>query len=66
MPPLHNEDEIERKGVLIGDMVTIQRAGDVIPQILGPVLDHRPDDARKFEMPHNCPGVRLTSGARNQ
>jgi DNA ligase (NAD+) len=52
---LHNEDEIERKGVLIGDMVTIQRAGDVIPQILGPVLDHRPDDAMAFEMPHNCP-----------
>lgn len=52
---LHNEDEIERKGVLIGDTVTIQRAGDVIPQVLGPVLEKRPADARKFEFPTHCP-----------
>ncbi len=52
---LHNEDEIERKGVLIGDTVTIQRAGDVIPQILGPVLEKRPADAKRFEFPTHCP-----------
>ncbi|MGJ8528160.1 NAD-dependent DNA ligase LigA [Maritalea sp.] len=52
---LHNEDEIERKGILIGDTVTIQRAGDVIPQVIGPVLDKRPADARAFEFPTHCP-----------
>ncbi|MCZ4272585.1 NAD-dependent DNA ligase LigA [Maritalea porphyrae] len=52
---LHNEDEIERKGVLIGDTVIIQRAGDVIPQVLGPVLEKRPADAKKFEFPTHCP-----------
>lgn len=52
---LHNEDEIERKGIMIGDTVTIQRAGDVIPQVLGPVLDKRPSDAKAFEFPTECP-----------
>lgn len=52
---LHNEDEIERKGVMIGDTVTIQRAGDVIPQVLGPVLEKRPADAKEFEFPTHCP-----------
>lgn len=52
---LHNEDEIERKGILIGDTVIIQRAGDVIPQVIGPVLDKRPADAKKFEFPTRCP-----------
>jgi len=52
---LHNEDEIERKGILIGDTVTIQRAGDVIPQVIGPVLEKRPADAQKFEFPTHCP-----------
>jgi len=52
---LHNEDEIERKGVMIGDTVTIQRAGDVIPQVLGPVLKKRPADAKEFEFPTHCP-----------
>lgn len=52
---LHNEDEIERKGIMIGDTVTIQRAGDVIPQVLGPVLDKRPADAVAFEFPTECP-----------
>ena len=52
---LHNEDEIRRKDVRIGDMVIVRRAGDVIPEVLGPVLEKRPDDAREFVMPTACP-----------
>lgn len=52
---LHNTDEIARKGVLIGDTVVLRKAGDVIPEILGPVVDKRPPDAREFVMPTHCP-----------
>jgi DNA ligase (NAD+) len=52
---LHNENEVRRKGVLIGDTVVLRKAGDVIPEIVGPVVDLRPADARAFEMPTKCP-----------
>ncbi len=52
---LHNEDEIRRKDVRIGDTVIVRRAGDVIPEVVGPVLAQRPADAREFEMVTACP-----------
>lgn len=52
---LHNGQEVERKGVWIGDTVVLRKAGDVIPEILGPVIDLRPDDAHPFRMPTKCP-----------
>lgn len=52
---LHNMDEIRRKDVLIGDTVIVRRAGDVIPEVVGPVLSRRPPGARVFEMPAHCP-----------
>ncbi|WP_091449463.1 NAD-dependent DNA ligase LigA [Actinokineospora iranica] len=55
MATLHNASEVKRKGVLIGDRVVIRKAGDVIPEVLGPVIDARPDDAREFVMPTECP-----------
>lgn len=52
---LHNQEEIERKGVLIGDTVIIRKAGDVIPEVLGPVLEKRTGKEKKFVMPTHCP-----------
>jgi DNA ligase (NAD+) len=52
---LHNADEIRRKGVRIGDMVVLRKAGDVIPEIVGPVADLRTGDEREFEFPTACP-----------
>jgi DNA ligase (NAD+) len=58
---LHNADEVRRKGVLIGDRVVIRKAGDVIPEVLGPVVDLRDGSEREFVMPTHCPecGTRL-------
>ena len=52
---LHNEDEVRRKDVHIGDTVSVRRAGDVIPEVVSVVLERRPADARRFEMPLVCP-----------
>ena len=52
---LHNAEEIVRKGVLIGDTVVIRKAGDVIPEVLGPVLEKRTGSERAFVMPTHCP-----------
>ncbi|AHI78450.1 NAD-dependent DNA ligase LigA [Burkholderia thailandensis] len=52
---LHNEDEVRRKDIRIGDTVIVRRAGDVIPEVVSAVLDRRPADAREFVMPTECP-----------
>jgi DNA ligase (NAD+) len=52
---LHNAAEVKRKGVLIGDTVVIRKAGDVIPEVLGPVVDLRDGTEREFIMPTTCP-----------
>jgi DNA ligase (NAD+) len=55
MATLHNASEVRRKGVLIGDTVMIRKAGDVIPEVLGPVVDLRDGTEREFVMPTHCP-----------
>lgn len=52
---LHNQDVVKAKGVLIGDTVVLRKAGDVIPEILGPVIELRTGAEREFVMPLNCP-----------
>lgn len=52
---LHNMEEVQRKGVLIGDVVVLRKAGDVIPEILGPVIEKRTGKEHAFQMPKGCP-----------
>lgn len=52
---LHNEDEIRRKGLLIGDQVIVRRAGDVIPEVVAPIIERRGGGEREFVMPTACP-----------
>lgn len=52
---LHNQDVVKAKGVLLGDTVVLRKAGDVIPEILGPVVELRDGSEREFVMPNNCP-----------
>jgi len=52
---LHNEDELKRKDVRVGDTVIVRRAGDVIPEVLKVVMERRPKNAKIFKMPSNCP-----------
>jgi DNA ligase (NAD+) len=52
---LHNQDVVKAKGVLIGDMVVLRKAGDVIPEVLGPVVELRDGSEREFVMPTHCP-----------
>ncbi|HWB65268.1 MAG TPA: NAD-dependent DNA ligase LigA [Mycobacteriales bacterium] len=52
---LHNESEVRRKQVLVGDTVVVRRAGDVIPEVVGPVVDLRTGDEKPFKMPTRCP-----------
>ena len=52
---LHNIDEIRRKDVRVGDTIVVHKAGDVIPEVVGPVLDKRPEDACEWDMPATCP-----------
>ena len=52
---LHNQEEVSRKGILIGDIVIIRKAGDVIPEVLGPVIERRTGSEKPFVMPTHCP-----------
>ena len=52
---LHNEDEVRRKDVHVGDHVVVQRAGDVIPEVVRVIMEKRPENALEFTMPQNCP-----------
>ncbi len=63
---LHNASEVARKGVLIGDTVVLRKAGDVIPEILGPVVDLRDGTQREFVMPSRCPSCGTTLGPERE
>ena len=63
---LHNAHEVVRKGVLIGDTIVLRKAGDVIPEILGPVVDLRDGSEREFVMPTECPSCGATLGQQKE
>lgn len=66
MATLHNQEEVERKGVLIGDTVVLRKAGDVIPEIVGPVVALRDGSEKKFVMPTRCPECGSPLGAQKE
>lgn len=66
MATLHNAHEVKRKGVLIGDTVVLRKAGDVIPEILGPVVELRDGSEREFVMPTHCPSCGTELGAQKE
>ena len=55
MATLHNEDDIRRKDIRVGDWVTVERAGEVIPRVVGPVVARRTGEEKEFRMPERCP-----------
>lgn len=57
---LHNADEVARKGLLVGDTVVVRKAGDVIPEVVGPLVDARTGAERPFVMPERCPACETT------
>ena len=61
---LHNEDEVARKDVRIGDTVLLHKAGDVIPEIVRVLLEKRPKGASPWQMPEHCPACDIAAGAR--
>ncbi|MFZ9284055.1 MAG: NAD-dependent DNA ligase LigA, partial [Candidatus Nanopelagicales bacterium] len=63
MATLHNQEEVKRKGILIGDTVYLRKAGDVIPEVIGPVTELRTGDEKAFKMPTKCPscGSKITA-----
>lgn len=66
MATLHNSSEVVRKGVLIGDTIVLRKAGDVIPEIVGPVVDLRDGSEVAFEMPAHCPECGTTLAAQKE
>jgi len=66
MSTLHNPFEVERKGLLIGDMVFLRKAGEIIPEVLGPVIDERDGSERPFRMPTHCPDCGAELGPENE
>ncbi|WP_370943564.1 NAD-dependent DNA ligase LigA [Amycolatopsis sp. cg5] len=66
MATLHNQEEVKRKGVLIGDKVVLRKAGDVIPEVLGPVADARTGAEREFVMPLECPSCGTELAAQKE
>ena len=63
---LHNQEVVKAKGVLIGDTVVLRKAGDVIPEVLGPVVELRDGTEREFVMPDELPGVRHDRSPRRR